>query len=50
MNQDNKWERRDNKQTAKRRMKVNGAGNKVTQRILMERAKKVEELQRQAPP
>ena len=46
MNQDNRWERRDNKQTARRRMKVNGAGNKVLQRIIMEKAKKAEELQR----
>ena len=42
MNQRNKWDRRDQKRNAKRKMKVSGAGNKLIQRIIVERAEKLE--------
>ena len=42
MNQRNKWDRRDHKRNAKRKMKVTGAGNKLVQRIIVERAEKLE--------
>jgi len=38
MGQSNKWERRDNKQNAKRKMKMDGAGNRVLQRIILKKA------------
>jgi len=49
MNQDNRWERRDNKRSAKRKMKVNGAGTKVTQRIIMEKAQEANSRLQTAP-
>lgn len=41
MSQNNKWERRDHKKQARRRMKVDGAGNRVTQGIIIRRAEEI---------
>ena len=39
MGQINKWDRRDNKRNARRQMRVDGAGTKVLQRIILDKAK-----------
>ena len=44
MNQTNRWDRRDHKRNARKRMKVDGAGTKVLQRIIGEKAQKVKRL------
>lgn len=41
MGQGNKWERRDHKRQARRRMKVDGAGNKVNHNIIIRRAEEI---------
>jgi len=46
MGQSNKWDRRDNKRNATKRMKVDGAGNRVLQGIII---KKSEEAKRRQP-
>ena len=38
MGQNNKWDRRDNKRNARRRMRVSGVGTRVLQRIILEKA------------
>jgi len=44
MSQTNRWDRRDHKRNARRKMKVDGAGTKVLQRIIGEKAQKVKRL------
>jgi len=41
MSQTNKWDRRDHKRKARKQMKVDGAGTKVLQRIIGEKAEKI---------
>jgi len=41
MSQTNRWDRRDHKRHARKQMKVDGAGTKMLQRIIGEKARKV---------
>ena len=46
MDQNTKWDRRDKKRNTHRRMKVDGAGNRMLQGIIL---KKSEEAKNRAP-